>query len=660
MTYFWMYLKGTIWLLLFILLCYECGDLFCRKDKSGPYKIMYGYLGISLVSAIMALPIRLTNGEWALYRFLMYVWLTILLVAIVWKRIQHPVKITREDVIRFFKNYGIFIILTAVAALFAELQFQQFWCGNHSDDGFYISQLTSFTMAPHPFEIQPSSGIRSSFAIDSYSINTLTMEQAFWCEMLQIYTTLFTRLFYNVFCIILFACTVYSCTEVVFRLYDKSEFRKTMIQFSAIIVPILIMCQLGLYAMNLFYGYDVWQNTTAMYFGSSIVRMCGFAYLLLPYIERLEFDWKIIVQVSCISFFLITRSTIALPMIIVAALGYFGCWLCLKTKRGTLKMAVMYAAILAAGLTLASLISKIDVYQIETEALAMFGNAQKILVVAAEIGIIFSILFRRKRIRWLDFMLILIGMLLIVPGFNGLAATASVFSFVLQRVITGYLYFLIIISVSYGLLFLFLKESWKRTSAVIGIGLSLAAVSLDVHAFRSYAGTVALILPETAPQSIRESIHALAQNPAFLQEEILETGSLIDSLAQSGTQPVVLSPVFVDGEGNMEMLSLLLKTEKSNSIILSSTIRWPEKSNPVYSEFSNLDQDAYHNFIFHPDWQTVADLKSIVERFGVNTLVLPYSEDYTELLNSIGFTQYGIADNGSQESAFMVFTSIAG
>ena len=659
MTYFWMYLKGTIWLLLFVLLCYECGDLFCRKDRSGPYKIMYGYLGISLVSAVLALPIRLTNGEWAQYRFLMYVWLAILIAVIIWNRIKHPVKITREDVIQFFRNYGIFIILTATAVLFAELHFRQFWCGNHSDDGFYISQLTSFTMSPHPFEIQPSSGIRSAFVIDSYAINTMTMEQAFWCEMLQLYTTLFTRLFYNVFGIVLFACTVYSCTEVIFQLHGGIQFRKSAIQFSAILIPILLTCEMALHFMNLFDGYDVWQNTTAMFYGSSVVRMCGFAYLLLPFIERLEFNWKIVFQVLCISFFLITRSTIAIPMILVTAIGYFGCWICLKTRRGFLKLAVLYALILIVGLMLPSLVSVIDVHQIEAETWTLYKTWQKLLVVGAQIGLVASILFRRKRILWLDFILVLIGVLIIIPGMNGLAATASVFPFVLWRVITGYLYFLIIVSTSYGLLFLFLKESWMRVGTVISIGLSLASVGLSVYGYRNYGGAAGNIPSGTAPQSIRESFNVLANNPAYLQEEIMETGRLINSLSQSGTQPVALTPVFVDGDGNMEVLSLLLKTEKSDSIILSSTIRWPEKNDPLYSEFSNLDQNAYHDFIFHPGWQTLADLQPIIERFGVNTLVLPYSEDYTELLNSIGFTQYGIAYNGNNEPAYVVFTNIA-
>ena len=71
---------------------------------------------------------------------------------------------------------------------------------------------------------------------------------------------------------------------------------------------------------NLYQLQDGWQNATAMYYGSSIVRSMGLVMLLTPFIGKEKIKFKDCFWFGITSLVLMSKSSIALPLIFVSAI----------------------------------------------------------------------------------------------------------------------------------------------------------------------------------------------------------------------------------------------------------------------------------------------------------------------------------------------------
>ena len=73
---------------------------------------------------------------------------------------------------------------------------------------------------------------------------------------------------------------------------------------------------------EILYVQDSWQFNTAMYYASSIVRTMGILIILVHFIENNKISIRDILLVILISVVLVSKSTIALPIIFVTCVSY--------------------------------------------------------------------------------------------------------------------------------------------------------------------------------------------------------------------------------------------------------------------------------------------------------------------------------------------------
>lgn len=74
--------------------------------------------------------------------------------------------------------------------------------------------------------------------------------------------------------------------------------------------------------MNLIDMQDMNQISSAFYYGSVLVRMVSFIWLIAPFIKKKKINLSLIIKVLIISFVLLTKSGVALPLIITCIISY--------------------------------------------------------------------------------------------------------------------------------------------------------------------------------------------------------------------------------------------------------------------------------------------------------------------------------------------------
>ncbi|MGI6511047.1 MAG: hypothetical protein ACOX1W_01270 [Catenisphaera adipataccumulans] len=115
--------------------------------------------------------------------------------------------------------------------------------------------------------------------------------------------------------------------EFVFR-HTKAELRPDYFQFAAAILFLFGFAESFLYNNHLLILQDSWQFNTAMFYGSSIVRTMSIFMIVLPFLDRDQLTVRDVLTVGAIAVVLISKSSIALPLIIIVSLAYLIClWL---------------------------------------------------------------------------------------------------------------------------------------------------------------------------------------------------------------------------------------------------------------------------------------------------------------------------------------------
>ncbi len=637
------YVIGSIWLFCLLLLFFIVGSTFSNIDRCGPSKILVGYLIYSFGIALFGIYIQIFNLEYKLFKCIMCIWIATLFVV----SIIFLFKRKRSDNWRlkiFIKNYWALILIVCGVLFLSILNYPAFWLGNHLDDGFYLSKIASYPYVEKPFEHDLSTGLYTGHIINSYSFNTHELEAAVFLETLRIPIGIFTRVFLAAEGLIIFACCIYSLGIVIFRQSTVLKKYQSIIQF----IPGILFLFSANYNFLANHGImdiqDSWQTTTAMYFGSSIVKTSGFFLIFLPFLKDFKLNWKVTAQVIGISIVLVSKSTVAIPLIFVASISYLLIWGLFEPGKIKFLFFVLFICLGVLGLIIPELIQLenygFDSYQfialnIDTWLDKLIHSYIPWLCLP---GLITGVVSKKIKLILLE---TVIFILLFIPGFRSYASILSFFAFVTGRVISAYVYFLTCTMISFIVYSLSQLRIRPSLLAITGTICSMFLAGINSKAFLSYGGS-ALIVPqgEIAPITYNRAFEVLRKNPNFIPIDVENLSKALNRLVLDKNKVTLLTETDYESDDVSNSLYVMTKSLAPNVIFPAANIRFNTTVDPIYGSYGAEQQAVFNEFLKTNDDLSTVAFKQILDSYQINAVLLRDSKTYDDAMHSLGFSLY--------------------
>ena len=297
------YLLCTLFYCVFTLLLIVFGNAINRKNKSISENLITGYLVYSFCVAIIGIPLQVLNVPWIVFGVCM---------GVLWIGIGLYILYRRK-----YNNLAI--------------------CN-------YITKVATLPYSPIGGNYNYSVGTMNT-GFNSYIVNTWELEASVYVKVLGVMPTLFLRLFQSAFYYFLYLNLIKWVAEIIIdKLNVKANVK--MAQYVLGIVPLMCAYYIFLSDTGILVLRDGFHLNTGMFLGASFVKLFG---CLLFGVVLLQFDAKKnIVQslVYCIiiSVVLISKSTIALPIIIVSgvAAGIVALWQNFEKKGKVISFALAF------------------------------------------------------------------------------------------------------------------------------------------------------------------------------------------------------------------------------------------------------------------------------------------------------------------------------
>lgn len=622
------------WLAFTLLLCL-IGKQLCGR-KSFSECMISGYLFYSFPVAICGMIVQIFNLPWISFAIFMVILWCVLIGSIIYKTRNNAISFLNIDFKAYLQNNWVIYFVLVILVFMSLLYYAGFWLGNHQDDGYYITKVATLPYTQTGGNFMYPLGV-NRVGFNSYIINTWEIEASVYVKLLNVSPTLYLRLFQSTFVFFLYLNLIKAFSEKIIKNFGL-KIKESFAQLPVIIVLLFDMHYLFLSDTYLFRLRDMFMVNTGMFLGSSTVKMMGMLLLLYFYIDKEKIYWKEIVTIGAISVILMSKSTIALPVIgITAVSALIACLMLNYKKRGKcFALAILMVYVVVAIILPNNTEIQNVIWSDTTSALR-----SPIIWICVAIFIC-SFWLKNKMVYKLNIIIFIQGALIVIPQINDVFECLSIYNFVAGRAITTLLYFFVVVNVIYLVLILNrirMNEVWIRRF-YLGLAVGLAIVS--IIGFKLFGGNVLLDQPRVGT-SIKNALATIKNNPYFVPNSTIDLGESLNRLSEESEDMIkVVTPTVVVMEGAYHPLPVMLRIYAHDIIPVSAAVRYPTNDGSALSKYK---QQYYDSFISDPSDETYSAFKEEIKDLDVNCIVV-YDEECALWLEKDGYELYDtVGDN---------------
>lgn len=565
-------------------------------------RFVLGYYIFTSILAVFGMIVQVFRLPWKV--FLIYSIVIVLIFNyILFKKIDF--KEIKTQIIEYLKTHYFILFLSILLLLIGYMNLWLIWGNNMSDDAYYITRIANLPYVSNPFDLNLTNGFEIGTSINPYIINTWELESSVWTYIFNITPTVYARFFLALFNIYLLLSTIYSLSIKIFKNTDES-INICFVQFTCMICLIFSFNSFALSNYNLLTGTDLWQFNSAMYFGSSIIRTGGLTLLLTLFSDKNSVGFNEILIAILISIAMFSKSTIALPFLLLFALSYFIVILGNRNDKWRFISVVICFLLVILTFILPNIKETNDLI------LSQFIiNLKSPLILYSLFVIFLSVFFGNDLVKRINLILLIIGILLIVNPINNLFEFCSVYSFVAARMLTNYMYTLIIIATIYTTFFIIKKISIK---SIILIGCTCLSISI-FGSFITYTRSI---------ENLYNNYSILIKNPKLIPNSTLELSTELNYLSDN-MDLYVLCPyeVNINGTGHTLADSIRINAPKIKNVSILPRFA---TSNEMYSSYSMDLQKSYNAFSINPDDENKKIVKNILRKYGITCMIVENDE----------------------------------
>lgn len=610
------------------------GRAATRGIKSNSYSFVVGYLIYSFPIAIAGVFVQIANIPW---------WIFAVFVGLLWCALLgwSVFKMKKEKITAFSMNIKQYIqsnwiMLGICATLIGILffNFAGFWLDNHLDDGYYV--VKAATLPYMGYGDNYSVGVPHT-SLDSYILNTWELEASVYVKVLGVKVTLFLRLFQSAFYYFLFLNVVCALFE---RIIEAAGLKvgKMASQYGALVVLVFGMYNIFLTNTKLFALRDMFHFNSGMYLGSSVVKMIGIAILILFYFDRQKISLKMVCGVFAIAVVLISKSTIALPVIIIGSAAYLCTILIYEyNKAGKIVGGMLLTAFCIISVFLSNKQEIQDLIQLD-----VVNSLKSPVVWGAAITFSLSFTFKNKVLNKINTFMIIMAAFMAVPNINNIFKICSVYNFVAGRAWTTYIYFFTLTGSMY--FYLLLEIKYHVHERIIKKGYQILTVCLFMVmgcGFWLFGGAV---IPNTGHVTTNfiHCISVYVHNPYFMPSSTIQLSESLEELSrETDKQLRVISPEWVYPDGALHGLPVMLRTYAPDIVSVSAANRFGAGADLSLEGYS---QEWYDAFVENPCDETLKIFESESQKVDANCVVTQ-AGDSGKWLEKIGYQYFAFIDN---------------
>ncbi len=627
----------------FTVFLYGFGNVLAPQ-KNHSYKLVMGYLVYSFFVALGGIPLQLLNAPWICFAAYMgLVWIFIVAV-IVLGQVKFRIKIYDFHLKEYICENWMLYIISAVMIAMLFFYYAGFWLGDHQDDGYYINRVANLPTMTLGGNFNFAVGVENS-GFNSYIVNTWEAEASVYVKLLGVVPTLFLRIFQSSFYYFLIANLFKLIGDAIFEKIELQQGSKFS-QFVPIFFPLICTNFQYLKHQHILDMRDNFFTETGMFLGASVVRLCGLGFFILWYLENEREDndhglMKILFGSGLIAVVMMSKSTIVLPLLVMAGVPIASMWLVEHYgKLGKMLVLGGGSCYLLLGIFLPNNASVQD---------DVWGNAQNSLTSYGMIPfiIIFILSFFILKNRWvykLNILILTMACLALLPQCNDVFEKFSIYGFVGGRAWTALVYLFIIVNTSYFLAILQKIKLHQMLLRGIAFALFIALSGQMLYAFTLEGGN---LVTEDLVQGtdLASCFQVFKENTKAVPNSTMYLGEALEELAaEEGSTIRVIMPKFVIDNDAYHCLAVSVRAFAPDIVSVSANERFRVNSDETISTYF---QENYDAFITEPnDKEKVEAFGEEIQGRSIDCIVTLRS-DLEEPMKELGYSYYGCSRDGS-------------
>lgn len=623
------YVKGAIFIIAYISFLYVFGSALIPKTKSAPKRFVVGYIFFAALLAIVGIPIQLLNLSWNMF-FIYFLILSLsILIFSVYRIYTKKICLFNGDLYDFVKKYWFLFFLASILVLISTVKIGWYWMNNCLDDGYYLNRIATLPYIDHPFAVVPGTGLLGNVSLsNSYNYNIFELEASVYIYILRIIPTFFARGCLSYVNYFLFACVSYCFFEKVNdQLEVEIKLDQNMLQYLTIFIMIFSFNYDLSKLYNLHQLQDGWQNATAMYYGSSIVRSMGLVMLLTPFIGKEKIKFKDCFWFGITSLVLMSKSSIALPLIFVSAICI--CFIIfINQKKMWIFLFALIVLLMGVGYLIGDNIGIANTYRNQ-----FISNSKSIIIAISFIIIFINLFFKCKSVMLeiCGYILLLFGLTLIEP-INNLFEKLSMYDFVACRFLTGVFTFVIMFAV-FCLVMILKKIIVSRKIkyyfySIFMFGASLIFFFVSIFAQVNYS-----------MNKLTDTVEIFLRNKYFVPQSIVFLGDCLEQLSKEKNEKLyAIMPEGIGVEGITYSLAISIRQLSPSTVSLSAYNRYPGSIEPEFANYSADNQRIFDEFISYRSTETLKNFEKMLNEYPINCVVTLNCVD--QEMQKIGMKKY--------------------
>lgn len=627
---------------LFTIFLYGFGNVLAPK-KNHSYKFLMGYMGYSFLVALGGIPLQLLNMPWISFAIYMgLVWIFIVAV-IVFGQVKCGIKIYEFHLKDYIRENWMLYVISAVMIAMLFFYYAGFWLGNHQDDGYYINRVATLPTMTLGGNFNFAVGVENS-GFNSYIVNTWEAEASVYVKLLGVVPTLFLRIFQSAFYYFLVANLFKVLADAIFEKIEVKQASK-LSQFVPIFFPLICTNFQYLKHHHMLDMRDNFFTESGMFLGASLVRLCCLGFFLLWYLENEREGndhglLKMLFGSGLIAVVMISKSTIVLPLIVMAGVPIASIWLVEHYgklgRRIVLGGGIGYVLL---GILLPNNASvQEDVWGNAGNSLTSYGMIPFIIV--------FILSFFILKNRWvykLNILILTMACLALLPQCNDVFEKFSIYGFVGGRAWTALVYLFMIVNTTYFLAILQKVKLQQMLLQGLAFILFIALTGQMIYAHTLEGGNL-VTEDQVEGTDLISCFEAFKENTKAVPNSTMYLGEALEELAnEEGSKIRVIMPKFVILNDAYHCLSVSIRAFAPDIISVSANERFRVNNDETISTYF---QENYDAFITEPDdKEKIEAFREEIEGRSIDCIVT-LRPDLEEGMKELGYTYYGCSRDG--------------
>ncbi|MDH6367903.1 MULTISPECIES: hypothetical protein [unclassified Breznakia] len=580
------------------------GAAVSKNIKSYHSNFIKGFILYTFINACFGIPLQIVNGKWIYYFIFEILLLLSILVFIIISIRKKRIDLSTISFKEYVSN-NIVLFIGAIIIVFFTLQFpEMLWKLNNTDDGYYLSKIASLPYEKTPFSTNPETGLLITEPF-SYKLNTYELESSFFVYLFNVSSVVYARISMN----FLNAYAMLNAIYIFGKKIVSEKYKNIALQVLSIGAYFLCLICIVKFIND---AGEAWRFSTATHFGSTFVMGAGPVLLFGLFLDMKEITISKVVSFFIISVALISKSSIAVPIIFVAGIGGLISFLLTSNSNWKIRYGAILITIIAIVGT--SFILPYDPILSKTMVKSLVANKSNlILYLTIIIILVYAIKKREIAVKRIVIIFSITLFLLVTPTVNSVIALFTQYEFALERMILAS-YGCLMLTAYFILMYLVVSLSKKELQR-IALSSLVCAISILTTANLYYL----------TPQKMRRTAGLWYGNKQFVHKSTVHLANQVeDYYEKTGRKLAIVLPAGLTFGDYAHFPSSILRAFAPNCISLTATLRIEmeyKNKQSIYKGYNIDDQQLFMRVGPEMIEDELTEIQTLLNKYPINCIV---------------------------------------